>query len=110
MFRVEECIARNCFVLQDGDVYLHSDGSIYGTGEYWPTREDAQAVLDKFQPKHVWKHGDVFINRTGTTMIYIMLINKPQIFCCPGECSGHVTDMEYYLENAKFLFNIKEKI
>jgi len=31
---------------------LHSDGSIYRVREFWPTRELAQAVLDKWQHEH----------------------------------------------------------
>ena len=40
------------FALRNNDlVHLHSDGQVLPTPEYWPTRELAQAVLDKYQPE-----------------------------------------------------------
>ena len=70
-------------IVDDNYNYLHSDGVVYPCGEYWPTKEQAQAVLDKFRhaekfarlafsysmgtasfqtkiepkPKHIWVHG-----------------------------------------------------
>lgn len=33
--------------------FMHRDGEIvHGAAEYWPTKAEAQAVLDKYQPKH----------------------------------------------------------
>ena len=87
---------------------LHSDGSIYYVcGEYWPTRELAQAVLDKYQP-HVWEHGDIF--RHGSTiMIYLYPLSGEEIRSISSRCCGNC-DPKFYLKDATFLFNITEKL
>ena len=96
------------------DNYLHSDGRVFNTPEYFPTREAAQAVLDKFQPKpkHEWKHGDVFKTSSGVIMMYHEFTagRKSEVVCVVGLCGGPSLNMEYSLQDATFLFNIKEKI
>jgi len=94
--------------------YLHSDGQVFDTLEYWSTKENTQAVMDKFypKPKHVWKHGDVFMSG-DLSMIYIKYDNgKPaQAICLESPVSGPAFgNMSHRLNEAKFLFNIKEKI
>jgi hypothetical protein len=103
------------FYIQDSEnwkKFLHSDGAVYRTIEYFPTRETAQAVLDKFQPepKHEWKHGDVFRTESGFVMLCLFKNLGEQLYTyCLTErnfCEGH----DWIEKNAKFLFNIKEKI
>ena len=95
--------------------YLHSNGKIYHcAAEYWPTKSEAQAILDKFypKPKHVWEHGDVFVTKGGLFMIYIAPIyNKPPLaFCLTSPIGGPADDTDDCLSRSKFLFNIREKI
>ena len=95
---------------------MHRDGEIItDCVEYWPTRELAQAVLGKFQPKpkHAWKHGDVFqhsgcgTTRLDRTMIYLCIGNKPQaVYVHDNRIAGG--DVQVYLKGAVFLFNIME--
>jgi hypothetical protein len=88
---------------------------VHVTPEYWPTRELAQAVLDKFQPKpeHVWEHGDVFRGRDGEIEIYMeRLRRKPRVFCLTKRnyCEGHDDEWALNMIGCEFLFNIKEKL
>ena len=78
----------------------------------------AEMVLEKLEkaqkdletpPPHKWKHGDVFENRWGVTMICIMQFGRTQVFCMPGPCSS-THDPDEILREGKFLFNIKEKL
>ena len=89
--------------------YLHSNGKVYGTREYWPTPELAQAVLDKYQPPHVWEHGDVFENWGGVIMIYLMPNTGPEVRSIVCQCTG-TCNVISQLEDATFLFNIREKL
>ncbi len=111
MFNVDECILGFSYAIRDGKTYLHSDGSIHQTGEYWPTREYAQKVLDKFypKPKHEWKHGDVFDNKAESIMIYLTPLSGPEIRSINHPCTGDC-DVAIQLNKAEFLFNIKEKL
>ena len=111
--KLMHCCIRNTTNLNQ---YLHSDGQVFDTPEYWPTEVDAQAVLDKFYPKpeHVWEHGDVFEsgNGNGNIMIYMKYEGSgksPQAFCIHGPIGGPALSLDC-LDGAKFLFNIKEKI
>ncbi len=91
--------------------YIHSDGRILSTREYWPTEEQAQAVLDKYRPKHVWKHGDVFTNCGGATWLYSIKGDIPDVICISGS-DGDGT-LEIQMDESvgiKFLFNIKAKL
>ena len=93
--------------------YLHSNGKIYHcAAEYWPTKEEAQAVLDKFQPKHISKHGDVFESARGIKMIYMHYYsNRPaQAIGLIEPVAGPALDMDSCMDGAEFLFNIREKI
>ena len=119
MFKVNELQGIHLFKIVDSQrgVCLHSDGSILTTSEYWPTREQAQAVLDKFQPKHVWKHGDVFKNGNKSSPGTMMYIHPEKQF---GEREPQVIyvyrdtypydSVERYTNGATFLFNIKDKL
>ena len=122
-FEVKECDNRwgaQVFkIVDDNHNYLHSDGVVYPCGEYWPTEEQAQAVLDKFQPKHVWKHGDVFKASWGSVLVYIVLDAESLAYCMLGDysCSREYThpstvtpNTQVCLDNATFLFNIKTVI
>jgi len=99
---------KNWFIM-DACGHLHSDGKILDSREYWPTEEEAQAVLDKFYPKpqHVWEHGDVFSNSCG---IQIYLKRQGGEFTINLERENSNGTPYVQLNGAKFLFNIKEKI
>lgn len=72
---------------------------------------DILGILEKAeQPaEHVWEHGDVFESGAfilmylyyASTEIQIVYLNQPWMTTSP---------VEEYLRNAKFLFNIKEKL
>lgn len=108
----------NHYIKDEHNNYLHSDGSVYPcAAEYWPTQEVAQIILDKFQPKHVWEHGDVFECKEeieGAIMIYMgAKYDKPQVFYLLHSVYSdlHATlPACRYLKNAKFLFNIRSKL
>ena len=106
MFRVKRYMKGDWFI-SDGFKFLHSDGSIYYTVELFPTGETAQAVLDKYQPEHVWKHGDVFENCCGK-QIYLKREGGEITVNLGHEDSNGTPAVQ--LPGAKFLFNIKEKI
>lgn len=104
------------FSIYNADEYscLHSDSSTLSTPEYWPAKELAQKVLDKFypKPKHEWKHGDVFENSRGSEMLFLKhaISGEVRIYCAFGNCDLNHPNIVEQLRNAKFLFNIKEKI
>ena len=116
MFKVMQWTSNSNWFIHNGEgQYLHSDGKILdGAPEYWPTRELAQAVLDKWQPpkpEHVWVHGDVFENCIGTWIYLrpggstkVIHLTKPEN---DGE-GGSTPDIQ--LKDATFLFNIREKL
>lgn len=90
-------------------MYLHCDGRVINVCEYFETKEDAQAVLDKFypKPKHVWKHGDIFENSEGM-WIYLKPVTGVIVVYLKGSDMGGTPKIQ--LDGAKFLFNIREKI
>ena len=114
MFSVEHNTyhSDNYMIMDENRNYMHRDGSIVSRcSERWPTREQAQAVLDKYQPPHVWEHGDVFKNET-CLWIYLEPDGIPRVLSldCP-ECDCNVgSTPSIQLSNAEFLFNIKEKL
>jgi hypothetical protein len=60
-FEVRRMTSNGNWSINDGSgIYLHADGrSYYRCGEYWPTKEQAQAVLDKLNSKGTeMKKGD----------------------------------------------------
>ena len=112
MFRVKEYDESGTFIIQDElGRNLHSDGSIYETAECFPTEKIAQAVLDKYQPKHEWKHGDVFVNRLGVNMVYLIIDHTPRAHCL-GNCTitHQGENLDDLLDEAKFLFNVNDNI
>jgi hypothetical protein len=111
------------FIIRDKNninAYLHSDGSVFKTPEYWPTREVAQVILDKFQPpkpKHVWRHGDVFERENGAVLIYLVVSGGPLVYClrptgwfAPSFHPDAAGLVDECLKDAKFLFNVREKL
>jgi len=120
MFEIKHTIGSEVvFISNEKMSYLHSDGSIYDVAEFFPSKEIAQKVLDKFYPKpeHVWEHGDVFESGhpiNSGTMMYIRL-NEGNKKCQPqvvyvNQDTYSYSSPEAYLNGAKFLFNIREKI
>ncbi len=108
---------RNVYVIEDKRCYsLHSDGNTFwDCWEYWPTRELAQKILDKYQPKHVWEHGDVFNSDGEYPKVYIKISDQqPQVFHLQGALNGEgmaaLCHFSKYLKDATFLFNIKDKL
>lgn len=115
MFKIDECILNTTYAIRDGKNCLHSDGTIYQTGEYFPSIQIAQAVLDKFypEPEHEWENGDVFVHGETGTMIYLKSNLEPaQVFYLYGVNIGCAATCpaNSYLNGAKFLFNIREKL
>lgn len=115
MFEIEQW-GEHYFIVDAVKNSLHSDGSVYDTLEYFPTKETAQKILDKYypKPKHEWKHGDVFKFTACTdygTMMYVhpRYDKVASVVYVDRDNKPH-SDIEHYLKNAKFLFNIKEKI
>lgn len=115
MFEISSNFENSYFFIRDSVTidanceYLHCDGRIINVCEYFESREAAQRVLDKFYPKpeYVWKHGDVFENSIG---MWIYLEREAgAITVNLGHTNSNGTP-KFQLENAKFLFNIKEKI
>lgn len=120
MFRVWSNYGRSFYIAEHEKCVsrcLHSDGSVYSTREFWPTRELAQSVLDKYQPAHVWKHGDVFETETLSqgrqTMIFLSVqgLETCVIFLASNSRNRNASrQLGAYLKNATFLFNIKSKL
>jgi len=113
MFEIKVAYERVVYISDVGSRYLHSDGHVFSTVEYFPTRKRAQAVLDKFYPKpeHVWEHGDVFDNSVGR-WIYLEPAASPMVISLdyPKDDATQGSTPSIQLNDAKFLFNIKEKI
>lgn len=118
MFKIYKTTGGFFYIKDENDNRLHSDGRVLPTVESWPTRADAEAVLDKFCPKHIWKHGDVFKYSSGAIMIYILLKTTSSVYCLrPGSHRpnknyhpNRAGDLSYLYESVEFLFNIKDKL
>ena len=74
---------------------------------------ETEAELRKaFEPSHIWKHGDVFTNLTGDIhYIYMNPIfgGDPQVFYLDDNTNA-TCPAKAYLEDATFLYNIREKL
>ena len=80
----------------------------------------AQEELEKAKKeKHIWKHGDVFVNINEEVMICYNDITRGAgngllraicIVCESGLVGCCTHRMEAFLPGAKFLFNIKDKL
>jgi len=79
----------------------------------------AEEVLEKYypKPKHIWKHGDVFNYGDGSIMMYLEFCGGrvPEVVLLRDKCPdiekpAKFGNVEKCLENAEFLFNIKEKL
>jgi hypothetical protein len=76
--------------------------------------EETQKDLET-PPQHKWEHGDIFENRYGTDMICIEDMRNGQksqirVYCLTGPGCDCTHNTAVFLEKAKFLFNIKEKL
>ena len=62
---------------------------------------------------HKWEHGDIYETRRGNIMVYLKFVfGPPRTVCIKGICGGMVEPehFEHTLQDAKFLFNITEKL
>lgn len=111
-FKVRKSHGTTYYISDGDDHYMHSEGRILSTTEFWPTHEQAQAVLDKFRPKHVWVHGDVFRDTNRTPFIcFTYYDGSLKAFCLRGSMiENHVEHIGVYIKDATFLFNIKDKL
>jgi hypothetical protein len=116
-FEVEQNISDKYYIGKGTGDYMHRDGEVvHECCEFWPTREQAQAVLDKFQPPpppHVWVHGDVFRTSRGSVMFCVRMCNGTMRLAHLR--SSRRLDSDYdsvarTLSNTTFLFNIKDKL
>lgn len=109
MFKVEQC--KSYKIVNEQGIFLHSDGTKLPRGEFWPTEELAQAVLDKFQlMKHVWVRGDVVRCYDGAIVICVQRCGQPiRIFGVGTHSEEYETNINLS-KDAKFLFNIKDKL
>ena len=74
--------------------------------------EKAQKDLET-PPPHEWEHGDIFETRVGCIMVYLKFIyGRPRTVCIVGMTGGLVEHKNFKmaLQDAKFLFNIREKL
>ena len=120
MFKVHRFTSTgNWSVTDENHDCMHADGSVYHRcGEYWPTKEQAQAVLDKHQPPHVWEHGDVFKRESGAVLIYLVVDAGPVAYCVRPDYHPHpdyhpavaVPNLKVCLSDATFLFNVEGKL
>lgn len=117
MFQVREYASCGYYYLDDGDDNcMHRDGEIIPHArEYWPTREQARTVLDKFRPKHVWKHGDIF-HPCGGQISHTMMYVDPNVdhrstqVVYVHEALVPTGPVKAYLSGAVFLFNIEDAL
>ena len=111
MFEVKRLCYSTYFIQNEMGQYLHSDGSIYDTAEYFPSEKTAQAVLDKYYPKpeHEWKHGDVFKNDIGT-WIYLQRRDGTVVTDIIRTNSSGTPEIQTNSDNVEFLFNIRERL
>ena len=109
MFEVYQC--RSYKVVDEQGNFLHGDGSVLLRGEFWPTKEQAQAVLDKYRPKHVWKHGDVFSNMVSPFWIYLEpnKTEEPIVVNLARAGGGGTAVCQLNGDDVKFLFNTTEQ-
>lgn len=111
MFTIQKYV--DSFILHDtrNGNNLHSDGSVYKTAEYFPTLEVAQAVLDKYQPQYVHKHGDILVNNDGVSVIYLVINCIPRAYCLGSYgVPRWGRELAEFLTGAKFLFNVNDRI
>lgn len=123
MFKIENLYSNgnhSWIVSECGKYYLHSDGRAQISCEYFQTRADAEAVLAKYpdaaphESEHTWKHGDVFKPTCNCMMIFFnpnAFNIRPQVqYISAGYSVDYSDDVDFYLKNAKFLFNINNVV
>ncbi len=117
MFSIRVYISGSFYIMEresGTNNYLHGDGSVLSMREYWPIREQAQAVLDKYQPPHVWKVGDI-LEYKGKVYVFILMCNNMQQLVGLGPFGrvgllGGKYHIDVILAGATFLFNINDKL
>lgn len=73
--------------------------------------EEVKVVKEK--SKHIWANGDVFSFRNGGncgTMIYLKNAKHEESVAYVSSNYKPYDEIKDYLKNAKFLFNIKDKL
>lgn len=104
------CGGNYCIVEIGTCNYMHRDGEVVpDCTERWPTEEQAQAVLDKFQPPlplRVWEHGDVFQNCVGT-WIYLIWNDEPHVLDLNMSQAEGTLEVQLRGDDVEFLFNIR---
>ena len=105
------------YISDRNENFMHRDGDvIHGPPEYWHTREQAQAVLDKYRPPcgRRLEDGDVYENDEGCLVMFVHMlhISLPQVLYLTGPDVGsyEIWSDENNLLFATFLFNIKDKL
>lgn len=74
---------------------------------------DLEKAGENLEQTHKWEHGDVFKTSVNNIMIYLKFtIGPPRTVCIHGPTGGMVEqkNIKNILQDAKFLFNIKEKL
>ena len=75
--------------------------------------EKAQKDLET-PPQHKWDHGDIYVTTPqGNIMIYLKFTAGPPRTVCIVDPTGGLVERKYFndvMTNAKFLFNIREKL
>ncbi len=128
MFKSEEVTGQGFWLAPDSKTsdgsdrrnYLHSNGDVLTTPEYWPARADAETILAKYPdaappvaelPLRKWVHGDVFANSITTNiLIYFAPVGSEPLAFCIDACCGPAEDLAGHLKDAKFLFNINDVV
>jgi hypothetical protein len=112
MFKVKQWRkAGNWSIVNKHVDFMHRDGEVVSNcPQYWPTREQAQAVLDRYQPPHVWEHGDVFENVVSSRWIYLCPNREAEPIVVNLNRAGGGGTPATQLAEATFLFNIKDKL
>lgn len=81
----------------------------------------AEIILEKLEKAqkdletspHKWEHGDIYETSTSCIMVYLKFTSgRPRTVCIVGPTGGLVLQEHFdgALRDAKFLFNIREKL
>ncbi len=99
--------------------FLHSNGRVLSTQEFWPTRADAEAILAKYPdaappvespPPHEWVHGDVLESYDGQTLVCVGISAGHIRVFGVGTAVGEFEAAVNLDDEAKFLFNINDVV
>ncbi len=113
--RSSTVFSHNYYISDGHYTYMHRDGEVVRCArEYWPTREQAQAVLDKYQPPHEWVDGDVGVKTNGETIILAHCTHSSEqhYIVIVGGDTGSYEYWDNCVDSLRttFLFNIKDKL